>query len=81
MTNIRFLIYSIIFSATMHLSVIYFLNTEKKDSEVYTHLRELLDKLFPKAGWLSEQSYTNKEKGVRELKRVIHNLLLRYCPF
>ncbi len=44
MTNIRFLIYSIIFSATMHLSVIYFLNTEKKDSEVYVvNLSEFRD--------------------------------------
>ena len=44
MTNIRFLIYSIIFSATIHLSVIYFLNTEKKDNEVYVvNLSEFRD--------------------------------------
>ena len=44
MTNIRFLIYSIIFSATIHLSVIYFLNTEKKDSEIYVvNLSEFRD--------------------------------------
>tara|TARA_Y100000816_G_C25979107_1_gene511123 strand:- start:181 stop:936 length:756 start_codon:yes stop_codon:yes gene_type:complete len=35
----------------------------KKDSEVYTHLRELLDKSFPNQEWVSEQSYTSKEKG------------------
>ena len=35
----------------------------KKDSEVYTHLRELLDKSFPNQEWISEQSYTSKEKG------------------
>ena len=34
----------------------------KKDSEVYTHLRELLDKSFPNQEWVSEQSYTSKEK-------------------
>ncbi len=44
MTNIRFLIYSIIFSATIHLSVIYFLNTENKDNEVYVvNLSEFRD--------------------------------------
>ena len=35
----------------------------KKDSEVYTHLIKLINNSFPNQDWISEGSYTSKEKG------------------
>ena len=44
MNDIKFIISSIIFSAVIHFSVIYYLNIEKKDTEVYVvNLSEFRD--------------------------------------